>query len=157
MSESLQPQAAFEVKSRSSPPLGSSSLSGYTANSMLVKLFQKQAAHQVQVNKAKQQLAMLANPQTCFDAFVDPQGKGYLTAGDLFMFTSSTLNEEQNSQVFESVLSAGLGTHGDSLSSELQAFSAAGLEDSVLSPSGGQDFVLELGDATGDAERSGET
>ena len=69
---------------------------------------------------------MLTNPQTCFDVFVDAQGKGYLTAGDLFMFTSSILNEDQNSQIFESVLSGGLGTHGDSLSSEMQASSTVG-------------------------------
>ena len=37
------------------------------------------------------------------------------------MFTSSVLNEEQNSQIFESVLSSVPGAHGDSISSEMQA------------------------------------
>ena len=118
MRESPQPQPTSEVKSSGSPPLGSSSLSDNTTNSMIIKLFHTQAAHQIKVNKAKQQLAMLVNASTCFDALVDTQGKGYVTAADLFMFTSSVLNEEQNSQMLESVLSGGIGTHGDSISSE---------------------------------------
>ena len=147
MQESPQPQPTTEVKTPSSPPPGSSALSGSITNSMLVKLFQTQAVHQVQVSKLKQQLAMLTNTATCFDSFLDTQGKGYATAGDLFMFTSSILNEDQNSQMLESVLSYGIGAHGDSISSEMQATSAGGWDDSVLSPRGvAHDFVLEIRD-----------
>ena len=54
MRESLQPQPTSEAKSSGSPPLGSSSLSDNTTNSMLIKLFHTQAAHQIKVNKVKQ-------------------------------------------------------------------------------------------------------
>ena len=61
---------------------------------------------------------MLATPQACYDAVLDQQKRGYMSAGDLFMFASTIMNQEQNSQMFESILSARLGNLSDTIQSD---------------------------------------
>ena len=73
------------------------------SKAILIKLFQKQAAHHHRLNKVKTQLSGLAGAPLCFD-FIDKATTGKINPDQLFVFTSNVLNEEQNVELFESVL-----------------------------------------------------
>lgn len=78
-------------------------MSQLSPKNLLIRLFQKQATHHYKLNKIKVQLGTVVGAQACFD-MIDKLGAGRITAKDLFMFTSTVLNKEQNCALFESVL-----------------------------------------------------